>query len=167
MPPRNLVNLHSVSKGYGSRAVLHDVTLGISEGERVGVVGENGAGKSTLMRLLAGAEAPDTGTATRTTGLNAVLVSQRVDLTPGSHVYKRADQFLVNRVQGSDWICSAIDLNLTPGKDPSHPAFYLDGQEALAGNMRAFWVLDPCAPQGGGCASGDECCSGYCQNEDQ
>ena len=68
MPPRNLVNLHSVAKGYGSRSVLHDVTLGINEGERVGIVGDNGAGKSTLMRLLAGAEPPDQGTATHTTG---------------------------------------------------------------------------------------------------
>ena len=70
MPPRNLVNLHSVAKGYGSRSVLHDVTLGINEGERVGIVGENGAGKSTLMRLLAGAEPPDAGTVTRTTALH-------------------------------------------------------------------------------------------------
>ncbi|MFZ1996257.1 MAG: ATP-binding cassette domain-containing protein, partial [Solirubrobacteraceae bacterium] len=86
MAPRNLVNLHKVAKGYGSRAVLHDVTLGVTEGERVGIVGENGAGKSTLMRLLAGAESPDQGTATHTTGLNAVLVSQRVDLAPESTV---------------------------------------------------------------------------------
>jgi ATP-binding cassette subfamily F protein uup len=60
--------------------VLRDVTLGVNEGERIGVVGDNGAGKSTLLRLLAGAEAPDAGTATRTTGLHAVLVGQRVDL---------------------------------------------------------------------------------------
>jgi ABC transport system ATP-binding/permease protein len=86
MPPRNLVNLHSSSKGYGSRSVLRDVTLGINEGERVGIVGENGAGKSTLMRLLAGGESPDQGTATHTTGLNAVLVSQGVDLKPESTV---------------------------------------------------------------------------------
>jgi ATP-binding cassette subfamily F protein uup len=86
VPARNLVNLHAVSKGYGSRSVLRDVTLGINEGERIGVVGDNGAGKSTLMRLLAGAEPPDEGTATHTTGLNAVLVSQRVDLAPGSTV---------------------------------------------------------------------------------
>ncbi|HEX3689293.1 MAG TPA: ATP-binding cassette domain-containing protein, partial [Solirubrobacteraceae bacterium] len=86
MPVRNLVNLHGASKGYGSRSVLSDVTLGINEGERIGVVGDNGAGKSTLMRLLAGAEPPDEGTATHTTGLNAVLVSQRVDLAPGSTV---------------------------------------------------------------------------------
>ncbi len=86
MPARNLVNLHSASKGYGSRSVLREVTLGINEGERVGIVGENGAGKSTLMRLLGGGESPDQGAATHTTGLNAVLVSQRVDLTPGSTV---------------------------------------------------------------------------------
>jgi hypothetical protein len=60
------------------------------------------------------------------------------------------------------WV-AALDLNLVPGKDPSHPAFYLDGQEALAGNMRGFWALDPCAKNGGTCGSGDECCSGFCR----
>jgi ABC transport system ATP-binding/permease protein len=86
MPARNLVNVHSASKGYGSRSVLRGVTLGINEGERVGIVGDNGAGKSTLLRLLAGGEAPDEGTATHTSGLNAVLVSQGVDLRPDSTV---------------------------------------------------------------------------------
>jgi hypothetical protein len=37
----------------------------------------------------------------------------RVDLTPGSHVRKDPDRFLVNRLRGSDWICSALDLDLT------------------------------------------------------
>ena len=82
MAARNLVNLHSASKGYGSRSVLRGVTLGINDGERIGVVGDNGAGKSTLLRLLAGSEPPDDGTATRTTGLHTVLVGQAVDLDP-------------------------------------------------------------------------------------
>jgi ABC transport system ATP-binding/permease protein len=86
MPARNLVNLHAVAKGYGSRSVLHEVTLGLAEGERVGIVGDNGAGKSTLMRVLAGVEPPDRGTATHTTGLAAALVGQRVDLDPASTV---------------------------------------------------------------------------------
>ncbi len=80
--PRNLVNLKSVAKGYGSRSVLDDVTLGLSEGDRIGVVGENGAGKSTLMRLIAGTEQPDGGAVTRTSDLEPVLVAQRVDLDP-------------------------------------------------------------------------------------
>jgi hypothetical protein len=60
------------------------------------------------------------------------------------------------------WV-AAIDLNAQPGVDSSHPAFYLPGQELLAGNSRGFWVLDPCKPKGESCESGDQCCDGYCQ----
>jgi ATP-binding cassette subfamily F protein uup len=62
--------------------VLDGVTLGLSEGDRIGVVGDNGAGKSTLLRLLAGTEPPDAGAVTPTADLDAVLVSQRDELDP-------------------------------------------------------------------------------------
>ena len=78
--PRNLVNLKSVAKGYGSRSVLDDVTLGISAGERIGVVGRNGDGKSTLLRLIASVEAPDAGALTRTGDVDVALLGQRDDL---------------------------------------------------------------------------------------
>lgn len=60
------------------------------------------------------------------------------------------------------WV-AAIDLKAPPGTDPSHPAFYLPGQELYAGNSRAFWTVDPCHPDGNGCETGDECCGGYCR----
>ncbi len=60
------------------------------------------------------------------------------------------------------WV-AAIDLSRTPGKDASHPAFYLPGQELLAGNSRGFWVVDPCKKDGSSCLTGDECCNGYCE----
>lgn len=60
------------------------------------------------------------------------------------------------------WV-AAIDLNATPGTDPSHPAFYLPAQELQAGNARGFWVLNPCAADGASCTAGDQCCGGYCQ----
>jgi ATP-binding cassette subfamily F protein uup len=63
--------------------VLQDVTLGVSEGDRIGVVGENGAGKSTLFRLIAGLEPPDAGAATRTGDVTLELVGQRAELDPG------------------------------------------------------------------------------------
>ena len=84
--PRNLVNLNAVAKGYASRTVLDGVTLGLEEGERVGMVGENGAGKTTLLRLIAGDEEPDSGTVTRTAGVGMALVSQRADLDPTATV---------------------------------------------------------------------------------
>jgi hypothetical protein len=64
------------------------------------------------------------------------------------------------------WV-AAVDLDPAPGTDPSHPAFYLPGQELLAGNARGFWVVDPCKPDGADCSSGDECCGGFCQQDPQ
>jgi WD40-like Beta Propeller Repeat len=59
------------------------------------------------------------------------------------------------------WV-AAIDLNPTPGKDPSHPAFHLTGQDEQNLAMRGFWALEPCKGDGLGCGSGTECCGGYC-----
>ncbi len=55
---------------------------------------------------------------------------------------------------------AAIDLAAAPGTDPSHPAFYLPGQELPAGNSRGFWVFDACQTDGSSCESGDQCCCG-------
>ncbi|WP_405665274.1 ribosomal protection-like ABC-F family protein [Streptomyces sp. NBC_00055] len=55
------LTLKDVSKAYGDRTVLDQVSLTVRPGDRVGVIGENGSGKSTLLRLMAGAEKPDTG----------------------------------------------------------------------------------------------------------
>jgi hypothetical protein len=60
------------------------------------------------------------------------------------------------------WV-AALDENPAPGKDPSHPAFYLPGQELNAGDMRGFWVVEPCRPDGTACATGDQCCNGFCR----
>ncbi len=59
------------------------------------------------------------------------------------------------------WV-AAIDIT-TGAVDPSHPAFYLPGQELMAGNTRGFWVVDPCKPNGTSCETGDECCNGFCR----
>jgi ABC transport system ATP-binding/permease protein len=86
----NLVNLESVSKAYGTTAVLDGVSLGVAPGDRIGVVGSNGGGKTTLLRLIAGAEPADRGRVTRTGGLEIATVDQRGELpdatTVRSHV---------------------------------------------------------------------------------
>jgi ATP-binding cassette subfamily F protein uup len=80
LAPRNLLSLKAVEKGYGSRSVLHDITLGVSAGERIGIVGRNGDGKSTLLRLIAGVEQPDAGALTRAGDLDVGLLGQRDEL---------------------------------------------------------------------------------------
>jgi ABC transport system ATP-binding/permease protein len=77
---RNLLNLKAVAKGYGSRSVLREVTLGVLAGERIGIVGENGGGKSTLLRLIAGVEQPDAGALTRAGDLDVALLGQHDQL---------------------------------------------------------------------------------------
>jgi hypothetical protein len=62
---------------------------------------------------------------------------------------------------GKLWV-AAIDINGMPGQDISHPAFYLDGQELTADNLRGYWVLPPCHKDGDSCTSGDQCCGGFC-----
>jgi ATP-binding cassette subfamily F protein uup len=82
----NLVNLENVSKAFGTTTVLSGVSLGIGDGERIGVVGRNGGGKSTLLRVACGLEAPDSGRVTRTGGVRVATVSQRGDLPAGATV---------------------------------------------------------------------------------
>ncbi|MGI8677832.1 MAG: ABC-F family ATP-binding cassette domain-containing protein [Jatrophihabitans sp.] len=82
----NLVNLEAVGKSFGTTTVLDGVSLGISDGERIGVVGRNGGGKSTLLKLIVGDERPDTGRVTVTGGARIAGVDQRDDLPGGTSV---------------------------------------------------------------------------------
>jgi hypothetical protein len=61
---------------------------------------------------------------------------------------------------------AAVDIspNGTYSGDASHPAFYLTGQEDVLGNHRAFAALDPCHKDGDACATGIDCCGGFCTN---
>lgn len=88
MAPRNLVNLESVSLAYGTRQLFDAVSLGVAEGQRIGVVGRNGGGKSTLLRVLSGTEEPDSGRVTHARGLRVGHLSQRDDLDPAATVHQ-------------------------------------------------------------------------------
>ena len=73
---RNLVNLEGVSKAFDIKKLLDEVFLGISDGDRIGIVGRNGSGKSTLLRVIAGLEPPDSGRVTRANAIRVGLLSQ-------------------------------------------------------------------------------------------
>jgi ABC transport system ATP-binding/permease protein len=72
----NLVNLEHVSKAYGVRPLLSDVSLGVAAGERVGIVGRNGDGKTTLLQVLTGQEPPDDGRVSTARGLHVGYLHQ-------------------------------------------------------------------------------------------
>ncbi|GAA0817198.1 ABC-F family ATP-binding cassette domain-containing protein [Spirilliplanes yamanashiensis] len=95
----NIVNLDKVNKGYGAAGqLLTDVSLGLDDDARVGIVGLNGAGKSTLLRMLARAEEPDSGRVTHRRDLRVLSLPQSLDLSPTATVR--------DVVLGSLWLAS-------------------------------------------------------------
>jgi ATP-binding cassette subfamily F protein uup len=83
---RNLVNIEEVSKAFDIRALLENVSLGVSEGERIGIVGRNGSGKSTLMKVIAAIEQPDRGRVTKANSVKIGLLSQVDKADPSATV---------------------------------------------------------------------------------
>ncbi|HEY6935046.1 MAG TPA: ABC-F family ATP-binding cassette domain-containing protein [Marmoricola sp.] len=83
----NLVNLEKVTKSWTVRVLLDEVSLGVGEGERIGVVGRNGDGKTTLLNLIADRAEPDSGRVSRRRGLRIGYLSQR-DLFDDSHTVR-------------------------------------------------------------------------------
>ena len=75
----NLINVERASVGYGTRTLLDAVSLGVDEGDAIGVVGRNGDGKTTLLQVLTGAREPDSGRVTHTSGLSVGYLRQSDD----------------------------------------------------------------------------------------
>ena len=56
-----VIQVENLTKSFGDRLLFGDLTFGINEGEKIGLVARNGTGKTTLLRVLAGADTPDSG----------------------------------------------------------------------------------------------------------
>ncbi|ONK13746.1 ABC-F family ATP-binding cassette domain-containing protein [Streptomyces sp. MP131-18] len=110
-PARNLANLESVRKVYGTRAVLDGVSLGVGEGDRIGVVGRNGDGKSTLVRVIAGQEPPDEGRVTLSGGLRPGVLTQSDTLDPAATIR----QEVIGDLADHEWAGSAAVRSVLTG----------------------------------------------------
>jgi ATPase subunit of ABC transporter with duplicated ATPase domains len=82
----HLLGAESLHLEFPTRVIFDEVTAGLNEGDRIGVVGKNGDGKSTLMRLLAGRMEPDGGRVTRRRGVTIGMLDQSDDLVSGQTV---------------------------------------------------------------------------------
>ncbi|KAA1419254.1 ABC-F family ATP-binding cassette domain-containing protein [Nocardioides humilatus] len=100
----NLLNLERVSKSYGVRPLLSDVSLGIGVGERIGIVGRNGDGKTTLLRVMTGEEEADEGRVSRQRGLLTGYLRQSDDY---SDTHTVRDVVLEGRAD-HEWAADAV-----------------------------------------------------------
>lgn len=79
----NILTLEKVSKGFGDKTLFEEVTFGIHEGDKIGIIGINGTGKSTLLKIIAGAEEPDEGNVIKGNGIRIGYLSQNPSFREG------------------------------------------------------------------------------------
>ena len=135
---QNLVNLEQASKAYQSRVLLDRVSLGVSAGQRIGVVGRNGAGKTTLLGALGGSAGLDSGRVTRGSGVTIGYLPQAEQLT--GTVADVVFRGVAEHEWAGDARGRAVVTGLLGGIDPAADVSRLSGGErrrtALAAVLR-------------------------------
>jgi ABC transport system ATP-binding/permease protein len=127
----NLISLEKAAKSYAHRRLLDGVSLGVSAGDRIGVVGRNGTGKSTLLALLAGTAVPDEGRVARAAGLRLGYLPQQDQLTGtvGQIVFGNGPRAAGSAPWEADPRVRAIVAELIPGIALDAPVGPLSGGE--------------------------------------
>ena len=82
----NILNIEHVSKLYGDKWIFDDISCGIQENEKIGIIGINGTGKTTLLRIIAGTEEPDKGQVIMQNGVKLAFLSQANTFPEGATV---------------------------------------------------------------------------------
>lgn len=82
----SILNMEHISKIYGDRYIFEDVSFGIQEGDKIGIVGINGTGKTTLLAMAAGMETPDAGRVVRQNNIRISVLPQNPEFPPGATV---------------------------------------------------------------------------------
>ena len=140
----NLISLEKAAKAYAHRRLLDGVSLGVSAGDRIGVVGRNGAGKSTLLALLAGTAEPDEGRVARMAGLRLGHLPQADQLTGtvGQVVFGAGWRSAGSAPWEADPRARAIVAELLPGIGLDAPAAPLSGGERRRVALAALLVTE-------------------------
>ncbi|HEX5335313.1 MAG TPA: ABC-F family ATP-binding cassette domain-containing protein [Propionicimonas sp.] len=125
----NLVNAERVSLAFGTRTILDGVSLGLDNGDVVGVVGRNGDGKTTLLELLVGTRRPDAGQVVRNRGASIGHLGQTEDFPAGATVRDVAIQGRADHVWAADAAKRAVVTNLLGTVDLAQPVAELSGGE--------------------------------------
>jgi ABC transport system ATP-binding/permease protein len=123
MPPTILLSCESISKSYGVKPLFADLSIGLAEGDHIGLVGPNGSGKSTLLKIMAGLEEPDEGTRSMRRQLRVGYVPQEPSLEGAHTIEEVLAQILIDEGldphEHSGRTSAALSLGEFPAADQS------------------------------------------------
>jgi ATP-binding cassette subfamily F protein uup len=141
----NIINCHNLTKSYGHNPLFSQITFGISERQRIGIIGPNGSGKSTLLKILAGEVLPDEGTVSIRKGARVVTVAQQSVFAPDITVEQALRAAITDRGLHID--DHLMDIDKTMWKlgfeDPQQLAANLSGGWRKRLSIGCALVLDP------------------------
>jgi ATP-binding cassette subfamily F protein uup len=134
-----LESCSSLSKSFGSRTLFENISLGISEGERLGLIGRNGSGKSTLLKILCGQLQSDSGEISMRRNARVGYVPQETVFAEG----RTAAETVAEAIAGErlDELERAARINVALGR-----AGFADGAarvESLSGGWTFFFSMSP------------------------
>lgn len=110
----NLISLENIYKSYGEKVLLNNISLSISEGEKIGLIGINGTGKSTLLRIVAGVESYDNGNIITANKLTINFLSQNTDFDDSATVLEqifKGDSLVMKLLREYEVTISALEKN--------------------------------------------------------
>ena len=120
----NLLTVEGISKSFGDKKIFDDITFGIDEGDRIGLIGINGTGKSTLLKIVAGNESADSGQKKKKNGLRIGYLPQTPDFDPEDTVLGQVfncDSPVINLIKEYEQAVREVELT---GSEESQKALY-------------------------------------------
>lgn len=95
----NIINIEHISKVFGEKQVFDDISCGIHQGDKIGIIGINGTGKTTLLKIIAGLEEPDQGQVIFQKGLRVTYLPQ----SPQFPEHATVLSYVADGADGADW----------------------------------------------------------------
>jgi len=120
------LRVEHIQKTYGTKIVLDDVTFSLSQGQKVGLVGNNGSGKTTLFKILMGEVEADAGEITRRQGLITGYLPQDTSLVSDETVRK-----YVHRVSGMQDLEQRCTVSRCDGRIRTSPGILIRTPHAI------------------------------------
>lgn len=148
----SFLQIENLTKSYGDRLLFADVTFGINEGDKIGLIAKNGMGKTTLLRCIAGQESVDSGTVTFTSGLRMGFLEQSPQLDENLTVTEaclQADSAVAQAIRTyEEALASGDDARIAAASEAMDAANAWDYEDRLRQMLSQLGITDLNKPVG-------------------